>query len=213
MSINVLEIEFTIKTSIKWQHKRTYIGMWNVVDILPRKYDVRFVFTPICFEGRGGAVVFYLCYLYSHTMYLCPTWFPYQMMFVSFNSSMTGATSGAGIVYHSRAPHFIPGFLWDSCVVQSFLSSVLCITICRFVFFSLSHCIDCPSLSHCIDYPSLSHYIDCPSLSHCIDCPSIYVFWLSLWYFKFVLLQFTIKHVWSLKDRNYRPNVLSIQIY
>lgn len=33
-----------------------------------------------------------------------------QMMFVSFNSTMTGVTSGAGIGNPSRAPEITPGF-------------------------------------------------------------------------------------------------------
>ena len=37
-----------------------------------------------------------------------PTQFPYQMMFVLFNSNLMGATSGAGTVCPSRAPEFTP---------------------------------------------------------------------------------------------------------
>jgi hypothetical protein len=33
-----------------------------------------------------------------------------QMMLVSFNSNMTGVTSGAGIGNPSRAPEITPGF-------------------------------------------------------------------------------------------------------
>ena len=33
----------------------------------------------------------------------------------SYHFNMTGVTSGAGTVYHSRAPEFTPGFNWGSC--------------------------------------------------------------------------------------------------
>jgi hypothetical protein len=41
--------------------------------------------------------------------YWCPTRFPYQMMFVSFNSNTTGVTRGAGSVRHSGVPEFTSG--------------------------------------------------------------------------------------------------------
>jgi hypothetical protein len=43
-------------------------------------------------------------------VYWCPTRFPYQIMFVSFNSNTTGVTSGAGTANPSGAPEFISGF-------------------------------------------------------------------------------------------------------
>ena len=39
-------------------------------------------------------------------VYLCPTRFQYHMMFVSFRSSTTGVTSGAGTAYRSGASAF-----------------------------------------------------------------------------------------------------------
>jgi len=43
-------------------------------------------------------------------MYWCPTRFPYQMMFVSFNINTTGVTCGEGTANPSRAPELTPGF-------------------------------------------------------------------------------------------------------
>jgi len=55
---------------------------------------------------------------------------------VSFNSNAMCATSGAGTDYISAEPESNPiCFLWDSCCsIFSFLSSVLQIIVCPFVF-------------------------------------------------------------------------------
>jgi len=42
--------------------------------------------------------------------YWCPTLFPYQMMFVSINSSTTGVTIGEGTTFPSGAPAVTHGF-------------------------------------------------------------------------------------------------------
>ena len=59
-----------------------------------------------------GAKHIYMYILVPNTFictYWCQTQFTYQMMFVSFSSNLTGATSGAEI---SRAPEFTPYFYW-----------------------------------------------------------------------------------------------------
>jgi len=40
----------------------------------------------------------------------CQTRFPYNMMFVSYNSNTTGVTCGTGTAYRSGVPQFTPGF-------------------------------------------------------------------------------------------------------
>jgi len=45
----------------------------------------------------------FMCIIY---VYWCSTRFSYQMMFVLFRSSTTGAASGAGTVYRSLASAF-----------------------------------------------------------------------------------------------------------
>ena len=56
--------------------------------------------------NRG--LVFYL--VICIYVYLCPTRFPYQMMFVSLNSNTTGVTCGAGTANLSGAPEITPVF-------------------------------------------------------------------------------------------------------
>ena len=41
----------------------------------------------------------------------CPTRFPYQMMFVPFNSKKMGVARGAGTAIHSRAAELTPFYL------------------------------------------------------------------------------------------------------
>ena len=71
-------------------------------------------------------------FLYVLCIYVCwcPTRFPYHMMFVSFNSTMTGATSGAGTVHPSGEPDFT-----SVCIVQSL---VFFIVFCRSLLVFLS---------------------------------------------------------------------------
>jgi type III secretory pathway component EscS len=57
--------------------------------------------------------VLFMLYVFIY-VHWCPTRFPYQMMFVSFNSNRTGVTCGAGTANPSGAPEFIR-FLWGSC--------------------------------------------------------------------------------------------------
>jgi len=66
------------------------------------KEDVIFVLTPLCFVGDSCFICFYVRW--------CPTRYTYKMMFVSSNSNMTGATSGARTAKPFRAHEFTPDF-------------------------------------------------------------------------------------------------------
>ena len=75
--------------------------------------------------------------------YFCPTGFPYRMIFVSFNSNRTGATSVARTAY----PEFTPVF----CGVRVGQILVICVMFCRsllvLLLFSFGHCIVCRLIS------------------------------------------------------------------
>ena len=86
---------------------------------------------PICLVGVR------VFFKFIH-VYWCPPRFPYQMMFVSFNSNTTDVISGAGIANYSGAPEFL--------VVFGFFS----------VQYLVNHCVSCCPVSS-------GHYIICPS--------------------------------------------------
>jgi hypothetical protein len=65
---------------------------------------------------------FYTYYLYLVTYTIVKKIFPYQMMFISCNSSMTHATSAEVTDYSSGTPEFITTFKCGSCC---FISSSL----------------------------------------------------------------------------------------
>ena len=67
--------------------------------------------------------------------YYCQTRFPYQMMFVSFNTNTTGVTCG------SETSDIFRGTRCSCCSTFSFLCSVLwvvCLSLCTF---SLAYCV------------------------------------------------------------------------
>ena len=69
------------------------------------------------------------------------------MLFVSFNSNTTGATSGAGTANPFYTQEFIPGFKYGSCnTIFSFRFNVLQIVASPFVLFSFGHCVVCLSI-------------------------------------------------------------------
>ena len=93
----------------------------------PRKTDVQFIFTPICFVGDS-----FLLMLFVFTyVYWGSTRFTYQMIFMSFKSNTTGVISEAGITNPSEAPEFTPGF--NSGVALSILS-FLCRVLYNIVY-------------------------------------------------------------------------------
>ena len=84
--------------------------------------------------------VIFMLFVFIYT-YWCPTRFPYQMMFVSFNSSTMGVISGAGIAnpfWSTWVPLIFSGVL----VSRSF---VLYVVYCTLLFplcpFSFGNCI------------------------------------------------------------------------
>ena len=82
----------------------------------PRKNDVRFVVTSICFVGRSFFLIINV---------------PFQIIFIPFNSNTTGVISGAGIANHFGASEFLMGF-----VLLDLLFSVQCfVDCCLSVFF------------------------------------------------------------------------------
>ena len=114
--------------------------MWN---IMSSRFQLRVVMSAtisICFV-EGSCIFMFFVSIY---VYWCPTPFPCQMMFVSFNGNTTDITRGAGTAYPSGAHEFIPGFQWGSCSsIFIFLCGVLQIVVCPFVLFSFIHCVVC----------------------------------------------------------------------
>ena len=131
---------------------------------------MRFVFAVICFvEG-----LCFICFVCFYLQIGVQRRFRYQMMFVSFNNNMTGATSGAGTAYTFRAAEFTAWFYGVN-VAQSLVLRVFCGTL--FVLLSLSHW-----PSYCLSY--------CPfPIGHRIVCPSIYAFSPPLWYLQTFLIK------------------------
>ena len=70
-----------------------------------------------------------------HQLYWCPTRFPWQMIFVQFNSNTTGATSGTGSTNLSGPPEFTHGIQWDRSLFVLF--SILFWPLCCLYFFDL----------------------------------------------------------------------------
>ena len=100
-------------------------------------YDVRFVFALVCFAG-GLCFIYVLCNCLHTFVYWCPTRFPYEMVFESFNSSTMGDTDRAENVYPYGAPGIFHVVLWGSCCsIFSFICSVLKTIVCCFVSFLL----------------------------------------------------------------------------
>lgn len=116
------------------------------------------------FVGYG----FYFQFVFIY-IYLFSTWFPYQTMFVPFNSNTTCAINGQKAAYPSRAP----------ALVLRLVEFVLLA-----LYFSLSYFID-----HCLSlYPF--------DVDHCIVRPSICDLWLHLWYLQIFLLSALLWHDW-----------------
>ena len=67
-------------------------------------------------------------------VYLCPTRFPYQMTFVSFNDNATGVTTGAGT---DALPEYLrsPPVFSRARVARSVIS---CVVFCLLSFFFLA---------------------------------------------------------------------------
>jgi hypothetical protein len=59
----------------------------------------------------------------TNILHYCPTRFPYQMMFVSFNSIRTSGTCGTGTSNLSGTPKFITGFKEEDDVIKKTTTS------------------------------------------------------------------------------------------
>jgi len=103
-------------------------------------------------------------------VYWCPTRTPYHMIFLSFNSNTTDATSGAGTANASGTPGSTPSFWWVS---VAHLWDLLC---CLFCFVCLRHVSCVPNVAcfsgfSILDFPFgfLLHlfirYINCSPLT------------------------------------------------
>jgi hypothetical protein len=53
----------------------------------------------LCKRGRGSCFIYVFVFIYVHW---CPTLFPCQMIFASFNSNTTGVANGTGTAKHFR---------------------------------------------------------------------------------------------------------------
>jgi hypothetical protein len=84
--------------------KFPYPEMWCPLRF-PSINDVLFLFNFIRLIGK---FMFDLCYLYLFTYTDVQTGLPYQMLFVSFNSNLIGATSKADTDYPTWAHGFTP---------------------------------------------------------------------------------------------------------
>ena len=93
--------------------------------------------------------------------YWCPTQFPYQMMFVSFNSTTTGVTCGAGTANPSGAHECTAGFLRGSCSsIFSFLRCGSLFVLLLFFFWPLYYLsIDLQILSNPLVSSNSSHIL------------------------------------------------------
>ena len=79
------------------------------------------------------------------------SWFPYQMLFMLFNSNIMGITIGAGTAYPSGTPEFTPPLFLR--ILYCSIFTILCSVLQTSVFFLSIH------LSHCIVYPSLIYIV------------------------------------------------------
>jgi hypothetical protein len=116
-------------------------------------------------------------FIFVYSVYCCPTQWPYQMMFESLNSNMTGATNEAWTVYPYGSTTVL--YCGSCCLIFIFLCNVLWKTLLSVCPFSFAHGIVCPSSIYSFWLPlwylhTFAHGIVCPS--------SIYSFWLPLWY-------------------------------
>jgi len=103
-------------------HVFTFFGSVLLCTQFPCNNHVQFIFTPIYFVGIHVLLMLFVFI----NIYWCPTRFPCQMMFMSFNSNMTGVTYGAGTANPSGAPEFTPSLKWGPCCsIFRFLCSVL----------------------------------------------------------------------------------------
>jgi hypothetical protein len=95
---------------------QNYIIFWNHIYIDNIQVKLEFEASDVYYTTGFQAGPYFPNFPYFLTAALifcymwCPTRFPFQLMFLSFNSNRTGVACGAGTVYPSGAPEFTPGF-------------------------------------------------------------------------------------------------------
>jgi hypothetical protein len=113
-------------------------------------------------------VLEYLCHKLARICSTCHKHFPVLSSFTTYyricnQINTTGATNGAGTAYPFGAPEFTPVFSGVR-VTRSLVLYVCfpdrCLSFCAFSF------------------------------GHCVVCSSIYSFWLPLWYFQTLLVNY-----------------------
>ena len=115
---------FTCLNGVRVVHVvKSHVVLWCLLPF-PCKNDDQFFVTPICVVG-GSRFIYVIC-----NKYWCPTLFPNQMMFASFNSNTKGVTIGAGTSNQISSPIFSG--------VSVAQSVVFCLMFCRSLFVLLS---------------------------------------------------------------------------
>jgi hypothetical protein len=76
------------------------------------RYSFAIIYTAALIYYVGATCLSTVFHFICICAYLCPTLFPYLMVFISLNSNMTGATSGTGTDIPFRASEFTPYFYW-----------------------------------------------------------------------------------------------------
>jgi hypothetical protein len=99
--------------------------------------------------GVKGFQVLYMLIVFIYA-YWCPTQFPYQIMFVSFNNTMTGVTCGAGTANPAGAHECTAGYWRGSCCsIFSFMRCGSLFFLLLFFFWPL-YCLLCFDLRRLI---------------------------------------------------------------
>ena len=93
--------------------------------------DVRYDFrVKRMLDSSGLTFVLQVVHLFNciciYLRLLVSTRFPYQMMFVQFNTNKMAVTYGAGMANPSGAPNFTPAFQWGSCCSILFFCVMFC---------------------------------------------------------------------------------------
>jgi hypothetical protein len=117
-------------------------------------------------------------FIFVYSVYCCPTQWPYQMMFESLNSNMTGATNEAWTVYPYGSTTVL--YCGSCCLIFIFLCNVLWKTLLSVCPFSFAHGIVCPSSIYSFWLPlwylhTFAHGIVCPSSIYGVWFPLLYL--------------------------------------
>jgi hypothetical protein len=126
-----ITVQFCLSTLLIF-YRKPYLAMYMSCRNITSRYKNKEIKTVV----RGSCFIYVISINY---VYWCTTRFKYQMMLVSFRSSTTGATSGAGTVYRSRASVFTSVFFLHWGGGSTLLSLYCSLVFCRWcLFFSHS---------------------------------------------------------------------------